>query len=268
MPELPELEVIKNVLTPCILQLPIRSVEVRQPLVFRCLIDDLKTTFMGATFINVYRRGKFLLFTTNRQKILVINLMLTGRLQLVLQPTPINAATCLEITFENGHELRYFDSKQMGRIYLVSAGELRQIPQFADLGLDPLDSAFTLELFKRGLLKYWGMIKNVLTNQQFIAGIGNAYADEILFTARINPLKKSSRLMPDEVQRLYEAIKSVLAASIQTISQQIGTDIHQENRDFFMVHNRGGQTCKRCASRISELKPDGRITNFCRACQG
>jgi formamidopyrimidine-DNA glycosylase len=74
--------------------------------------------------------------------------------------------------------------------------------------------------------------------------------------------------MPDEVQRLYEAIKPVLTSSIQMLSQQIGTDIHQQNRDFFLVHNRGGLTCKRCANRISELKPDGRVTNFCRACQG
>ena len=100
-----------------------------------------------------------------------------------------------------------------------------------------------------------------------VAGIGNAYSDEILFVAGILPLKKVTQLNENERENLYKSIQMVLKDSTKIIMKQIGDDIHQQNREFMLVHNKGGEPCPVCGTKISELKPDGKITNFCRTCQ-
>lgn len=267
MPELPELDVIKNFLNQRILNLPIADVQIKQPLVFRCLLDVFKQKLPQSHFTKIERRGKFLLFFRSQPEILVINLMLSGRLQWIEKKTKLKPVTCLQIRFENGKELRYFDQRKMGRVYFVSPENLGTIPQFTELGYEPLDECFTYEVFKIGLRKRYGMIKNVLLSQKFIAGIGNAYADEILFEAGILPLRKSTQLKSEETERLFRAIKAVLKRAITLTEKELIDEIHQEKREFMQVHNRGGQPCLKCATTISELKPDRRITNFCRTCQ-
>ena len=267
MPELPELEVIKNFLNHRIINLQIKSVQIKQPLVFRCLINEFRNQLEQSYFTKIERRGKFLLFYTSHSEILVFNLMISGRLQWVEKKMKLKPVTCLQITFQNDKELRYYDKRKMGRIYFVSPADLQTIPQFAELGYEPLDENFTYELFKADLRKRFGMIKHVLLSQKFLAGIGNAYADEILFEAGILPLRKSTRLQPAESLKLFQAIKNVLKKSISLTEKDLIKEIHLEKRDFMQVHNRGGLPCLKCATTISELKPDGRITNFCRTCQ-
>jgi len=267
MPELPELEVIKNFFNARILNLPIQLIQIKQPLVFRCLLNELQEKLTQAYFTKIERRGKFLLFHTHQPEILVFNLMLSGRLQWVEKNEKLKPVTCLQMTFENGRELRYFDQRKMGRIYLVTPENLSTIPQWSELGLEPLDETFTYEVFLAGLKQRFGMIKNVLLSQKFLSGIGNAYADEILFEAGILPLRKRTELLPEESLRLFQAIKNVLNVSISMVEKDVVEEIHQEKRAFLRVHNRGGQPCPKCGTTISELKPDGRTTNFCRACQ-
>ena len=117
------------------------------------------------------------------------------------------------------------------------------------------------------LPKKQSLQKNILKNQKFIAGIGNAYSDEILFHAQISPLRTTSTLVPKEIERIFQSIKTVLTHAIEKISENIGEDIHKQNRDFFAVHGKGGMNCSKCAHPITELKPDGKITNYCRICQ-
>ena len=267
MPELPELEVIKNKLNENIRGEKIEDIRIKQPLVFRCLVDEFKTALLHNSFLSVGRRGKFLIFNFEKDVSMVINLMLAGRIQYCKKMFRIQPKTCLQLFLSNGMELRYFDRKLMGRIYLAQNNDFSQIPQFMELGLEPLATDFDLEVFREGLKKRWGMIKNVLTNQRFIAGIGNAYSDEILFDAEISPLRKTTTLLPKETEKLYFSIKKILADSIEIISQQIGEDMHKEKRDFFKVHGRGGQNCSKCVHPITELKPDGKLTNYCRVCQ-
>jgi formamidopyrimidine-DNA glycosylase len=267
MPELPELDVIKTILFEKIIGLEVKKVVVKKPMVFRCIIADLQKTLIGTHFTEIERRGKFLLFHTDRNKALVVNLMLAGRFQFVPAKDKLLSKTCLQIEFDNQTQLRYIDSKQMGRIYFESKADFKNIPQFADLGIEPLDEAFTYAVFKEKLSKHRGMIKNVITNQRFMAGIGNAYSDEILFQAGIFPLKKATQLAEGEKEALYMAIKAVLTTAKDQISQHIGDDIHIQRRDFMQVHNRGGMPCPVCGTQISELKPDGKATNFCRNCQ-
>jgi len=266
MPELPELEAIKKVLNENIPGQRIENIRINQPLVFRCLIDDFNNYLLNNSFNHVARRGKFLIINLEKKISVIINLMLAGRIQYCQTKTPVHQRTCFQLFLSNGMELRYFDMKYMGRIYLAKENDFSHIPQFTELGIEPFDPAFTLEFFQTGLKKHWGMIKNVLTNQKFIAGIGNAYSDEILFDAKLSPLRKASTMLPKEIEVLYHSIKNVLAKSIEIILQ-IGQDIHKQDRSFFKVHGLGGKNCYICAHPITELKPDGKVTNFCRVCQ-
>lgn len=267
MPELPELEVIKKLLNEKILGEQIEDVRIRQPLVLRCLIDDFKNSLLENSFDHVERRGKFLILNLEKQVSIVLNLMLAGRIQYCSKKTSIHPRTCFQLFLSNAMELRYFDMKYMGRVYLANENDFSHIPQFMELGVEPLSADFTFDFFQIGLKKHWGMLKNVLTNQKFIAGIGNAYSDEILFDAKLSPLRKAKTVLPQEIEALYNSIKKVLKISIETIFQQIGEDIHKQNRNFFKIHGFGGKNCSICGHPITELKPDGKLTNFCRVCQ-
>jgi formamidopyrimidine-DNA glycosylase len=162
-------------------------------------------------------------------------------------------------------DLRYVDDKTMGKIYLTR--DLELIPGFAAQGPEALDPELTLEAFQVRLQRRRGEIKGILTNQAFLAGIGNAYADEILFRAGLYPFRKRPSLSAEEVERLYHAMGSVLSEAIVTLRERMGDEIHIKVRDFLQVHGKGGSPCPRCGTIISEIRARNRLTNFCRTCQ-
>jgi formamidopyrimidine-DNA glycosylase len=122
-------------------------------------------------------------------------------------------------------------------------------------------------VFRERLRRHPGEIKGILANPRFVAGIGNAYADEICWRAGIYPFRRRPTLDEQEVERLYEAMRSVLAEAVETLRVRVGEDIDTEVRDFLAVHGKAGQACPRCGSTISEVKRERRATHFCRACQ-
>ena len=267
MPELPDLEVVKDVLNRHIISKKIEKVEILQPLVFRCTFDQFVNQLQDHSVVKVNRRSKFLIFDFGTDVHVVIHLMLWGRLQLCPAKQKLKKRTCFRWHFADGSELRYFDDGVMGRIYLIQGKDFSPIPQFAELGPEPLDASLSLDLFRQRLKRHPGMIKNILTNQKFLAGIGNAYADEILFTAGIHPFRKRPSLNAEEIEKLYYSIRSVLNKAIETLSHRMGETIDVEIRDFLKVHRRGGEPCPVCGTRISEVAPNKRITSFCRNCQ-
>jgi len=267
MPELPDLEVIKKVLNHRIVDKKIEKVEILQPLVFRCTFDQFVNQLQSHSITQVNRRGKFLIFDFDTDAHVVIHPMLGGRLQLCQINERLKKRTCFRWQFLDGTEFRYFDDNFMGRIYLVQGNDFSPIPQFADLGPEPLDANLSLELFQQRLKHHPGMIKNILTNQKFLAGIGNAYADEILFAAGIHPFRKRPSLTTEEIEKLYHFTRSVLGKAIEILSQRMGEVIEVEIRDFLKVHRRGGEPCPVCGTKISEVSPNKRITSFCRNCQ-
>jgi len=193
----------------------------------------------------------------------VINPMLSGRLYFCPSTERRLAKTFVIWHLEDGIDLRYVDEKQMGKIYLTP--DLSLVPGFAMQGPEALEVTF--ESFKERLKRHRGEIKGVLINQAFVAGIGNAYADEILFRAGVYPFKRRPGLTEGEIRRLYEAMCAVLEESIATIREQMGDHIHLKFRDFLAVHGRGGSPCPRCGTPISEVSARNRLTNFCRSCQ-
>jgi formamidopyrimidine-DNA glycosylase len=241
-------------------------VEVLLPLVVRNLATgDFGSALRGAEFEGVRRRGKFLILDLPGGHNLVINPMLAGRFRYCAPDERRLAKTVLVLTLSSGMELRYVDAKSMGKVYLTPDEDL--VPRFAEQGPDALDPHLCLEAFRERLRPRRGEIKGLLTNQAVVAGIGNAYADEILFEAGLYPFRKRPSLAPEEIERLYHSMRSVLSEAIATLRERVGDEIHVEVRDFLQVHGKGGSPCPRCGTTISEIKARGRVTNFCRKCQ-
>jgi formamidopyrimidine-DNA glycosylase len=219
----------------------------------------------GRSISTVARRGKFLLNTLSDGHTLAINAMLSGRLQLCLPTIRCLPHTQVVMQLSGGQELRYADRSKMGKLYLTE--DLSQIPGWAEMGPDALDPQLGLEQFGERLRRHRGEIKGILTNARFVAGIGNAYADEICFHAGLYPFRKRPTLSPEEIARLYDAMRSTLTEAIDQVRQRMGSDIHEKPREFLAVHGKGGLPCPRCATSISQITARQRLTNFCRHCQ-
>ncbi len=266
MPELPDLEVIREYLAGRLPGVPITVAEVRRPLVVRNLLGgEPADHLVGRHVIEVQRRGKFLVLPLDTGAYTVINPMLAGRLRYGGPLGRDRTRDALVLTLADGQELRYHDAKDMGKVYLV--GELGQVPTFADLGPEATDPDLGLEAFQQRLRRHHGELKGILTNQAFLAGIGNAYADEILWQAKLYPFRRRPSLDQEEAARLYGALRSTLAEAVETLRQRVGERIDIEVRDFLAVHGRAGEPCPRCSSPISKVTRERRTTNFCRQCQ-
>ena len=265
MPELPDLEVVKEFLGGVLPGSAIVQAEVRRPIVRDLLGSPPGAALAGREILNVGRWGKFLWLGLSGGVSLVINPKLAGRLALCEAGEPPGAHTALVLSLSSGKTLRYLDAKDMGQVYITP--DRAAVPGLAAQGPDALDPSLSGDTFARRLRAFRGEIKNVLTTQEFVAGVGNAYADEILFRARLSPFRRRSRLSPEEVEGLYRAMRSVLEEAIGVLRGRVGSRIDIEVRDFLQVHGRGGQPCPRCGQAISELRARQRITSFCRRCQ-
>lgn len=266
MPELPDLEVVREFLRSALANAVITGVEVRRPIVVRNLLGTPPgVVLVGRRVHDVNRLGKFLWIGLDNGSSLVINPKLAGRLHWRAAGLPLPAYTALAVCFSSGHMLLYVDSKDMGQVYITDSPS--RVPGFREQGPDALDPALTAGVFAERLRRFRGEIKGILTRQDLVAGIGNAYADEILFRAGVSPFRKRPQLSEAEVSCLYDSMRTVLEEAIDALRRSVGEGIEVEVRDFMQVHGRGGMPCPRCGRRISELRARQRITNYCRGCQ-
>ena len=272
MPEAPDLEVIKEYLNANLQDAPVESCKVLRPTVVRSLAGEVSEDLPGRKLLGAQRRGKFLTLRFSGGRSLVINPMLTGAIQHCADSVRVQKKTCISLVVGGGMELRYLDDRQMGKVYYIDNGEDGgqaqddQVPQYTGSGPDVLSGIF-LEEFQARLKKFNGEIKGVLTRGAFISGIGNAYSDEILFSAGISPFKKCRSLKPDELKALHAQCRQVLEEATDTLRERMGDDIHKKVRDFLKVHNKGGQPCPNCGGNITQLNANQRITSYCRKCQ-
>jgi formamidopyrimidine-DNA glycosylase len=259
MPELPDLEVLKERLHTLVGD-SITSVDIQFPLTFRIMVEGHPEDVLSTKKVqHITRRGKFLIFELDIY-FLAFNLMLTGRLQLTDQlKNPRN--TRVVITFDSGRYLKFIDFKKMGKIYVTD--DLEKIPQYSELGIEPFSEQFSREQVSR-LLNDQREIKIVLTDQKKIAGIGNAYSDEILFHARINPRRRADSLTNEDISILYDSIHYILKNALLEIRK---ADTYEEVRDFFLIHGKKGQSCPVCQSVIREIEVSKRVTHVCPQCQ-
>ena len=290
MPELPDLAVVSDALHAALGGRSIVRAEAPAPLAVRGTPAEL-AALVGQRLREVHRRGKFILFELGRDRI-AINAMLTGRFQLAApaDKKPANTAVILGFgprerlprdaaRWTSGAawlppndavaEVRYRDPSQMGKVYLLPAGVSRPVAglEDGDQGPDADSPELTLDIWRERIRRHPGELKSLLRNQAFVAGIGNAYSDEILHTARLSPFRKRASLAPEEVDALYAATRSTLANAIEVLRERVPPSFERQVRDFLAVHLKGGEPCPRCGTRISEVSSRSEATSWCRGCQ-
>jgi formamidopyrimidine-DNA glycosylase len=291
LPELPDLTIVAEAFHAALTGRPIQSATAPGPLAVRGTPAEL-VALERQRVTAVRRRGKFLDFELDRDRI-VVNPMLTGRFQLARPDVRLPTKTAAILAFgpRKGRprdaarwtagagwlppdgsdvEVRYRDPTQMGKVYLLPAGANRTVPGRSpdEQGPDADDPDLTLEVWRERIRRHPGELKNLLRNQAFVAGIGNAYSDEILHAARLLPFRKRSSLANEEVDELYRATRDTLATAIEVLRDRVPPTFEDQVRDFLAVHLKGGQPCPRCGTRISEVKAGGFVTSYCRGCQG
>ncbi len=288
MPELPDLAILADALHAGLVGRSVVGADVVQPLVMRATTPEL-AALEGQALRSVRRRGKFLVFQLDRDRI-VNNPMLTGRLGMALPGTKAFQGTAFVLTLgpregrpddaapwtavaagipadDSRTEMRYRDPTRMGKVYVVPAGVERAIAGWEGMGPDADDPELDLDAWRQRIRRHRGELKGMLKEQTFVAGVGNGYADEILWEARLAPLRKRSSLAADEVDALYHAMRAVLPWAIEELRQRVPPRYEVEVRDFLRVHRKGGTPCPRCGTTISEISPGGFVTSWCRTCQ-
>ncbi len=267
MPEIPDLDAIVPYLRRQVVGATITKVALPIPWMLRSSTPEpAEQMLAGETIRAIDRRGKHILFTLQRAS-LVVNSMLVGRFYHQDLETKPPRQTVMDLVLSTGKALRYADERQMGRLYLVPDRDYARIPGFLEQGPEPLARDFTFERFLDRLKGRYGEIKGLLTNAKIIAGIGNAYVDEILFEARVYPFRKKKDLSPEELRRVYDSIRTVLPRASRIVAERMGDQLHLKIRDFLAVHGKGDQPCPRCGQRIATIGGRERATNFCRQCQ-
>jgi formamidopyrimidine-DNA glycosylase len=289
MPELPDLRILADAFTAALAGRTLESVTVKQPLVLRGTSQELRA-FSGQRLERVSQRGKFLFLSFGAQRI-VVNAMLTGRLGLAVPGARPFTSTALVLRFgpragapdgaieswltgatwlpedQASIELRYRDPKRMGKVYLLPEGAQREVAGLGELGPDVDDPALDLETWQARIRRHNGELGNLLKNQEFVAGIGNAYSDEILWSARVSPFRRRSALAPEESEAIWRAAREVVPWAIEELRTRVPPTFERQARDFLRVHLKGGQPCPRCGNTVSEVSPGGLTTSWCRACQ-
>jgi formamidopyrimidine-DNA glycosylase len=290
VPELPDLAVVADALHAALAGRQIVRVESPAPLAVRGTPAELKA-LVGQTLRQVRRRGKFIIFELERDRV-AVNAMLTGRFQLAAPKDKLPGQTAVILGFgprakpgpkpakwtkgaawlpadADEAEVRYRDPSQMGKVYVLPAGVTRPVAAFEDAeqGPDADDPKLTLEAWRDRIRRHPGELKSLLRNQAFVAGIGNAYSDEILHAAKLSPFRRRSSLAPEEVDALYVATRATLARAIGVLQQRVPPTFEKQVRDFLAVHLRGGEACPRCGTRISEVSSRSEATSWCRGCQ-
>lgn len=270
MPEIPDLEGYRAYLTKRLPGHMIEQVERPIPWMVRAGSEGFEARMTGQVFRPIERRAKYLLFPFESGDWLVIHAMLTGRFQYCEPKTRRRSKTVFVMRLDDGLDFRYFDDRRMGRAYLVREEEFdEKVPRWKEMGPDVLDPALSEDGFVERLMRSRAQIKTVLTTEQIMAGIGNAYSDEVLWEARVHPYRKRSDMTELELRALYHAIHTVMDWATPIVTQQMeekGLPAHHY-RDHLRVHRKGEQPCPRCGHRISEITSGQRITNFCRECQ-
>jgi len=270
MPELPEVETIARDLREA--GLPGQTITgVRiywDRSVATPALSEFRSRVVGQTVRTVTRRGKFLRLDLQLPETLLIHLRMTGRLLLLPAADDVQPHLRLMFDLADGRQLRFHDMRKFGRVYLTSDPE----SILGKLGPEPLSDSFgAADLYAR-LRTRRTMLKPLLLDQRFIAGIGNIYADEALFLAGLHPCRRAIDLSGQEAEALYHAIRRVLTVAIsdrgttlgdyQTVSGQPG-----EHQESLQVFRRTGEPCPRCGQKIERLVVAGRGTHICRRCQ-
>jgi formamidopyrimidine-DNA glycosylase len=267
LPELPEVETIKNELAPHITGRWFTSITICDAKPLHGLsVEEFCHKLVGQRIEQLKRRGKYLIFQLSNGEVLIIHLRMTGAL--LLNPERTDRYTRVMFGLDDGNQLVFTDRRRLGVIWL--AEEEQSV--VGKLGPEPLASEFTANRFASLLQKRQAPIKAVLLDQTFVAGIGNMYADEALFLAKIRPLRKANSLSNQETRALYQAVQDVLTQAIRNKGASIDTYKRPGGENgtahfSFRVAHRGGKPCPNCGMPIQRIPIRNRGSYFCPNCQ-
>jgi formamidopyrimidine-DNA glycosylase len=279
MPELPEVETVARDLRPRLVGAEIVGVRSTWA---RTLRNQDAASFAaavtGRTIEAVGRRAKQLVIDLSGDVSLTIHLKMTGQLFVVPSSAPEDPYVRLVIELDDDRELRFRDIRKFGKVGVyrrTADGSLLADDSgtgvFAATGPEPLEDAFTLRDFRRRIRGRRGRLKTLLTDQTFLAGIGNIYADEALWLARLHPLRPASSLKAADEKRLYEAIRAVLSEAVarrgSSVDDYTAPDGDGEMQERLQVYQRTGEPCPRCGRPVRRIVVGGRSTHFCSWCQ-
>ena len=270
MPELPEVETTRRGLAPHLLNQRIKTAIVRNHAMRLPVPRQLPQLVSGASIESVERRAKYLLIGCGRGT-LIVHLGMSGRLWLVDANAPVQAHDHFDLVLENGSAVRLRDPRRFGLV-LWHEGDSMQHPLLASIGPEPLSAAFNGELLYSATRNRTAAIKLVLMDSHVVAGVGNIYASEALFRARINPKLAAHRVSRARYDVLAHKVRETLEAAIvaggSTLRDYVGGDGRAGYfQNEHLVYGRAGEPCYVCATAIRESKQGQRATFHCPVCQ-
>lgn len=272
MPELPEVEQVRRTLAPHLLGRKISAVEVY---LARQIIYPQPAEFIagltGRTFIDIGRRGKYLVLGLDGSRQLIVHLRMTGALLVREDSLPAPAYAKVKFALNGNISLWFTDIRTFGTLYLVTNTDYH-IKGLESLGPEPLSEGFTAEYLAHSVAKSRRAVKSLILDQEVIAGLGNIYADESLALAGILPTRCAGTLTNAEIVRLREAINSVIAQGIANRGTTFrdykdGEGRKGDNQNHLLVYGRKGQPCRKCGCPLAACKVGGRGTTYCPNCQ-
>jgi formamidopyrimidine-DNA glycosylase len=271
MPELPEVETIRRQLAPHVEGRRIVRAEILDPRwTMPAARAEVEAELAGAAIERLERSGKYLVWALSGQRYLLSHLRMTG--VVLFDPVPEPPHVRVRFELSSGHRLVFNDPRRFGTGHLVHGAAARDAYLGARIGVEPLSEDFTAQHLYRLTRGRRAPIKAFMLDQRRIAGVGNIYADEALWRARIHPLRPTGRLRRSDLERLREGIEAALQAGIDAKGASIDDFRHIDGsagafQDRFLVHNRAGSACPRCGTPIVKLVVAGRGTYVCERCQ-
>lgn len=271
MPELPEVETVVRGLRQPLIGHTIQSMwydwekSIKTP-----AAPEFEARVVGRTVQGISRRAKYIVIELDHD-LLLVHLRMTGRLYVADESEEHRVDKWVHVKFglDKGKELRFSDSRKFGKVYLVENLD----EELGNIGPEPLDDDFTVDVFKECLAGRSKMIKPLLLDQTFIAGVGNIYADEALHKAGIHPTRRSDELSDAEIVNLHRTVRDALNAGIQHEGASINwyrkpDGTKGESQNHFYVYGQEGQLCQTCGERhIEKTKVAQRGTHYCPNCQ-
>ena len=264
MPELPDLLYVVGRLREALGGRVVSAERVKEPVVLRFTVRGNLSLLLGRALEDVLRKSHFVVFRFPGFD-LAVNPMLAGRFRLGAAGEKDEGTLAFALGFGET-ELRYLDDKKMGKAYLIANGDWKAIPGMQTGGIDVLSPEFTRERFLSLLKHRRDQVRAFLLDKKALDSIGNAYADEILFDARIHPKTWCRSLSRDDAVRLHDAIVSVMQAAVAEVAER-GEPIEVKVRDFLKVRNRHGAPCPRCGAKIRKAGVHGHDAFYCPECQ-
>ena len=274
MPELPEVETVCRALSKVIKNSRIKKIEFYRKDLRWQVKDNLEVTLKNNIFIDPYRRGKYILIPTNTDKIFLIHLGMSGQIR-IKKKDIVQKHDHMRLIVENNNKhfiITYNDSRRFGYIDLFKKKELREHFLLSKIGVEPLGRGLTIEYLQNNFNKRVINIKNALIDQKIIAGIGNIYASEILYKAKINPLREVNSLSKNELNSIITYTKIILKKSIDVGGTTIRDHMQPDGslgyfKQKLQVYGKTNEKCKTCNSFIVKEVISNRSTFICRHCQ-